>query len=363
MDAFYASVEILDNPSLKGKAVVVGGSPDGRGVVCAASYEARKYGVHSALPCSRAIRLCPDAIFIRPRFNRYREISGHIHDIFRQYTDILETLALDEAWLDVSINHKGEPSATILAQQIKAQILEDVGLTCSAGVSYNKFLAKIASDENKPNGIFIIPPNRASVFLEQLHVKKIPGVGKVTAKKLAAEGIEWGYQLHEKTEEFLVKKFGKFGYTLYRRIRGIDDRPVKNRSKSKSISTENTFHDNLLFGVELSNRLTRLVSNLTKRCEKKSAWGRTITLKVKFSDFNQITRSGSFEHEIKDEEEIFTYCLSKLEEICLKEYPDKPIRLIGVGVSNFEKEKKSKNESVQLDFFQFLNAKVEDEQQ
>ncbi|MBU3915164.1 DNA polymerase IV, partial [bacterium] len=219
MDAFYASVEILDNPALRGLPVVVGGSPQSRSVVSAASYKAREFGIRSAMPCSKAERLCPNAVFVRPRFERYQEISERIHEIFKKYTDIIEPLSLDEAWLDVTENLIDCPSATWIAQKIKKDIREQTGLTGSAGVSYNKFLAKIASDEKKPDGLFVITPENSADFLKDFHVRKIPGVGKVTAARMELFGIEKGYQLLEKTEDYLTQHFGKLGKYLYDIIR------------------------------------------------------------------------------------------------------------------------------------------------
>ncbi|MBF0278283.1 MAG: DNA polymerase IV [SAR324 cluster bacterium] len=353
MDAFYASVEILDNPQFKGQPLIVGGSPENRGVVAAASYEVRKYGVHSAMASSRAKQLCPHAVFIKPRFSRYKDISSQIHQIFLQYTDLVETLALDEAWLDVTQNLPEEPSATILAQKIKTQILEEVGLTCSAGVSFNKFLAKIASDEKKPDGLFVIQPKNAVSFLLSMEVKKIPGVGKVTAKHLAEHGILVGHQLHEKTESFLVQHFGKFGRVMYERIRGIDHRPVSPVRERKSMSVETTFSKDWVYGATLLNELDKLIENLWKNCQKRSLNGRTVTLKIKFNDFQQITRSTSVNQAIASSEEMFQLCQRKLERVCQKEYLQKPIRLLGVGVSNFEKE--GGQEAKQLDFFELID--------
>ncbi|MGK5093175.1 DNA polymerase IV [Deltaproteobacteria bacterium TL4] len=353
MDAFYASVEQLDAPELKGKPLIVGGSPESRGVVAAASYEARKYGIHSAMPTSRAYHLCPGAIFLFPRFSRYKEISAKIHEIFKQYTEIIEPLSLDEAWLDVTENKKGEPSATRLAQQIKRQIKEEIGLTCSAGISYNKFLAKIATEEKKPDGLYVILPEKAQDFILKMNVRKIPYVGKVTAKKLEEQGVTSGQDLYEKSEEFLVEHFGKFGHELYERVRGIDDRPVVVNRERKSISTENTYSKDLRYGIELLEELQKLVDDLMKRMDRQSMEGRTLTLKVKFHDFLQITRSISKDDDFSDFEEIYTVCQQKLDHVCHEEFPNKAIRLLGVGISNLDSP--SQGKAVQLDFFHILD--------
>lgn len=352
MDAFYASVEIMDHPHLQGKSVIVGGSPDSRGVVCAASYEARKFGVHSAMACSRAHRLCPEAIFIRPRFERYKEISEKIHRVFRKYTDIIEPLSLDEAWLDVTENHINCPSATIIAQKIKQDIKEHVGLTASAGVSYNKFLAKIASDEDKPDGLFVIIPRKASCFLKNIPLKKIPGVGRVTAQKLRNIGIEYGDQLLKKSEEDLVRILGKLGKYLYSIIRGIDLRPVMVSRERKSVGIENTFSEDFLYGEEILKELGTLVNGLKNRLEKSGKSGKTVTVKVKFSDFKQVTRSVTKE-KCLEIDEIAKIGYTKLYEICNREYPNKKLRLLGLSVSNFF-EKETKIDHEQLDMFYFL---------
>ncbi len=353
MDAFYASVEQLDAPELKGKPVVVGGRPESRGVVAAASYEVRKFGVRSAMPTSRAYQLCPQAIFVSPRFARYKEVSSQIHEIFKQYTDLIEPLSLDEAWLDVTDNKIGEPSATRLAQQIKQQIRQEVGLTCSAGISYNKYLAKIATEENKPDGLYAIPPEKALTFIRKMNVRKIPYVGKVTAKKLEDLGITKGEHLYEKSEDFLVEHFGKFGHDLYQRVRGIDHRPVMVNRERKSISTENTYAQDLPYSDELLEELKQLVADLIKRMERQSMEGRTLTLKVKFHDFLQITRSISKDDDFSNFEEIYHVCQQKLHHVCHVEFPNKPIRLLGVGISNLDSFHSAN--VAQLDFFDILD--------
>ena len=348
MDAFYASVEILDNPKLKGKAVIVGGSPQSRAVVCAASYEARKFGIHSAQPCSQAYRRCPSAIFLPPRFERYKEISNKIGEIFSRYSDQIEPLSLDEAWLDVTDNLSGIPSATWVAQEIKRNILDETGLIASAGVSYNKFLAKIASDENKPNGLFVVTPAAAPAFLEAMPVKKIPGVGKVTAKKLASQGIVFGHDLLSQSQEKLQIKFGKLGGYLYQIIRGNDDREVRSSRIRKSIGIENTFSEDLDFGPRLTEKMENLVAGLYKRAQKAEKQGRTITLKVKFADFTQITRAKS-SFELISAEAIRTFAHQKLMQICDSEAAGRKIRLIGLSLGKLNEPLKADNQ--QLDLF------------
>ena len=350
MDAFYPSVEILDNPALKGLPLIVGGDPNSRGVVASASYEARKFGVRSAMACSMAKRLCPQALFLLPRMARYREVSLQIHAIFKQYTDLIEPISLDEAWLDVTENFQHIPSATWVARKIKEQIKTELYLTCSAGVSFNKFLAKIASDEQKPDGLFVITPQMAPQFLHDLEVRKIPGVGRVTQKKLKGLNIEYGYQLHEKSEIFLVEHFGKFGTYLFNIIRGHDPRLVVSHRECKSISIENTFATDLLYGESLLDELSRLCKGLVKRMGKKSLSGKTMTLKVKFHDFQQITRSVTQEHDYKTGEDIFACAKEKLRSVCESEFPQKPIRLLGVGISNLATEHPPDSEGRQLYF-------------
>jgi DNA polymerase IV len=351
MDAFYPSIEVLDNPALKGLPLIVGGDPQSRAVVASASYEARKFGVHSAMACSRAQRLCPQAIFMPLRRNRYKEISVQIHAIFAQYTDLIEPISLDEAWLDVTTNFPQIPSATWIAQKIKQQIKTELHLTCSAGVSFNKFLAKIASDEQKPDGLFVITPELAPQFLHKLAVRKIPGVGKVTQGKLKAFEIEFGAQLLEKSEAFLVEHFGKFGSYLYHIIRGNDDRPVVADYESKSISTETTFATDLRYGPPLLSELQALCDDLSQRLAKKSITGKTLTLKVKFYDFQQITRQMTRQQDFTTAADIFAGAQEKLSHVCAVEFPQKPIRLLGIGVSNLTTEPQQPNKPRQLSLF------------
>jgi DNA polymerase-4 len=355
MDAFYPSIEVLDHPDLKGLPLIVGGDPNSRGVVASASYEARKFGVRSAMASSVAKRLCPQAIFLPSRISRYREVSLQIHAIFHQYTDLIEPLSLDEAWLDVTENFHQIPSATWIAQKIKDQIKTTLHLTCSAGISFNKFLAKIASDEHKPDGLFVITPEMAPNFLRNMEVRKIPGVGKVTEGKLKQLGIQYGHQLQEQSEAFLVHHFGKMGAYLWHIIRGEDSRPVVSHREYKSISLETTFTDDLRYGQLLLEELKNLCTRLRQRLEKKGISGRTLTVKVKFHDFQQITRRLTQNHDYTTEDDIFTAAQTKLKSVCESEYPHKRIRLLGVGISHLASEQQQSQEDRQYNLFQALS--------
>ncbi len=357
MDAFYVAVEVLDQPSLAGAPVIVGGRPDSRSVVCSASYEARKFGIRSGMACSVAKRLCPKAVFLSPHFDKYKEYSLRIHQIFRRYTDIIESVALDEAWLDVTVNPKNIPSATWIAELIKKQIRDELRLTCSAGVSYNKFLAKIASDEKKPDGLFVITPEDAPRFLLNMDVRKIPGVGKVTQKRLESLDVKVGSQLLAKSESFLVSHFGKMGKHLYCIIRGEDARPVHPCRERKSVSVENTFQSDLVYGKPLVKELETLVEDLIVRLEKHSAKGKTLTLKVKFSDFQLVARSVTKAGGFSSAGGILPIAMEKLKSVCCAEFSGKGVRLIGVGISNLFNGEAKQNKPVQLDFLHLLKAK------
>ena len=346
MDAFYASVEQRDNPELRGKPVAVGGSSD-RGVVAAASYEARKYGVRSAMPSKIAARKCPHLIFVRPRFEVYKEVSSQIRAIFHEYTDLVEPLSLDEAYLDVTHNKKGIPSATLIAKAIRKQILEKTGLTASAGISINKFLAKTASDVHKPDGVTLIPPENALLFLEQLPINKFFGIGKVTAKKMVELGVHTGADLRKMTEADLKKKFGKSGVYYYNIVRGIDNREVNPTRERKSLGAENTFSEDLTTRDEVLKALEKIADTLYQRVVKSNAFGKTLTIKIKFSDFQQITRSKTVDYEIKYRQDI----IDITEEIMQSEdLSDSKIRLLGISISNFKKEKPDNDKSLQLTF-------------
>ena len=334
MDAFFASVEQLDNPELKGKPVAVGGSGE-RSVVAAASYEARKYGVRSAMPSVIAKRLCPDLIFVRHRFERYNEVSEKVFEIFKEYTDVVEPLSIDEAFLDVTIDKKNIGSATIIAREIKKEIKNRTGLTASAGISVNKFLAKIASDIKKPDGIFLIPSEEAQKFIEELPVEKFYGIGRVTAEKMHKLGIHKGSDLKQWDLLALIRNFGKVGKFYFDIVRGIDDRPVETNTERKSIGTELTYEKDLTTRFEIIAELYKLEKELMSRLEHSGTAGRTITLKVKFSDFRQITRSKTLQNYIRD----FGTLHKEVSEIrkSLK-LEGSRIRLLGVSVSNLESD-------------------------
>jgi len=291
MDAFFASVEQLDRPELKGLPVIVGGNPQSRGVVAACSYEARAFGIHSAMPCGRAHQLCPQAVFIKPRMARYQEISRQIMALFRNYTELVEPLSVDEAFLDVTDNQMGEPSATRIAQAIRADIKASLGLTASAGVSYNKFLAKIASGHNKPDGLTVIPPDRARDFIATLPIGKFYGVGRVTEKKMQAQGIRCGADLLRFSQQELVCLFGKTGLFFHDIARGLDQRPVEPVRVRKSIGTETTLSEDIKDHAQISTLLYQLVARVAELLSEKQTGGRTLTLKVRYSDFTTVTRS------------------------------------------------------------------------
>jgi DNA polymerase-4 len=334
MDAFFASVEQLDNPDLKGKPVAVGGSGE-RSVVAAASYEARKFGVRSAMPSVIAKRLCPDLIFVKHNFERYNEVSSSVFEIFKEYTDIIEPLSIDEAFLDVTNDKKKIGSATVIAKRIRAEIKSITGLTASAGISVNKFLAKIASDINKPDGLFLIRPEEAEKFIEELPVEKFYGIGKVTAQKMHKLGIHKGSDLKKWDQLSLVRNFGKAGIFFYDIVRGIDERPVEPDMERKSVGTELTYEKDLTSGFEIIAELYRLEKELMERLDHSETTGRTITLKVKFSDFRQVTRSRTLQNYIRDFETLHNEVSSLRKTLRLE---GKRIRLLGVSISNLEND-------------------------
>lgn len=348
MDAFFASVEQLDFPEYRGKPLAVGGSKD-RGVVAAASYEARKYGVYSAMPSKTAYQKCPHIIFTPPRFERYKEVSSQIQAIFHEYTDLVEPLSLDEAYLDVTENKKGIPSATLIAKAIRKEIKEKTGLTASAGISINKFLAKIASDYQKPDGITLIGPEKALSFLEKLEIDKFFGVGKVTAKKMHALGIHTGADLKEWSKERLILKFGKSGGFYYNIVRGEDSRTVNPNRIRKSLGAENTFDVDIIEIEDMKMALDPILQTVHRRLEKAATFGKTLTLKVKFKDFSQITRSVTKEEPIADPDLIKELTFQLLEQIQWDDFPT-GVRLLGVTNSNFEhdEEEKPKTPGYQL---------------
>lgn len=344
MDAFYASVEQMDNPMLRGKPVAVGGS-ENRGVVSAASYEARKYGVRSAISGVLAKKYCPEIIFVRPRFDRYKEISSKIHKIFHEYTDLVEPLSLDEAYLDVTQNKKGNPSASLLAQEIRFRILNEVGLTASAGISVNKFVAKIASDINKPNGQKTVNPDEILAFLEDLPIRKFYGVGKVTTEKMYQLGIFTGLDLKSKSLEFLEKHFGKSGAFYYNVVRGIHNSEVKAHRITKSVAAEHTFDINLSSEIFMLEQLDKIASSLERRLKKYNISGKTVTLKIKYSDFTQQTRSKTMPYFISDKSLI----IEIVEELLYQEKMKDSVRLLGISLNNLNTEEK-KAVVVQLKF-------------
>ena len=334
MDAFYASVEQRESPEYKGKPVVVGGDPNSRGVVAACSYEARKFGIHSAMPSSRAYKLCPHAIFIRPRFDLYRSVSSEIRDIFFEYTDLVEPLSLDEAFLDVTNNFKGMSSATLIAQEIKKKICDRTGgLTASAGVSFNKFIAKVASDINKPDGITVITPEMADEFIDKLPIRKFFGVGQVTEEKMLSLGIKTGADIKQFNKEKLIELFGKSGNYFYNIAHGMDDRPVEPNRIRKSIGKETTLTED----IDDTGKMLEILENIADRLEnslnKRDAKGRTITLKIKYFDFQSITRSVSVDEPADSASVIMKYTKPLLSKT---EAGEKKVRLLGISVSNFD---------------------------
>ena len=333
MDAFYASVEQRDHPELRDKPIAVGGSKK-RGVVMTASYQARKFGVRSAMPSVTAHRLCPDLIFVKPRFEVYKQVSQQIRDVFFRYTDLVEPLSLDEAYLDVTENKLGLESAGKIARHIKKDILQDTRLTASAGVSINKFLAKVASDYRKPDGLSIIMPHQVQGFIDSLSIEKFHGIGKVTAEKMHSMGIRTGGDLKKFSEQKLVELFGRNGRYYYQISHGIDDRPVNPDRIRKSISTETTFEEDIIDPEVISSEVMKLASKVMNWMEKHQTYGRTVTLKIKFNDFKQITRSKTHTSFI-DDFEILQYLVDQL----LDSFDDpRPIRLLGVGISNLNLE-------------------------
>lgn len=344
MDAFYASVEQMDDPALRGKPIAVGGS-ENRGVVSAASYEARKFGVRSAISGVLAKKYCPQIIFVRPRFDRYKEISSKIHKIFYEYTDMVEPLSLDEAYLDVTQNKKGNPSASLLAQEIRLRILNEVGITASAGISVNKFVAKIASDYNKPNGQKTVNPDEVIPFLEELPIRKFYGVGKVTTEKMYQLGIFTGLDLKSKSLEFLEKHFGKSGKFYFHVVRGIHNSEVKPSRNTKSVASEHTFDVNLTSEIFMLEQLEKIAVSLEKRLKRHNVSGKTVTLKIKYSDFTQQTRSKTLPYFISDKSLI----LETVEELLYQERMKDSVRLLGISLSNLNTEQK-KSVVVQLKF-------------
>ncbi|WP_187772296.1 DNA polymerase IV [Agrobacterium sp. B1(2019)] len=348
MDAFYASVEQRDNPELRGKPLAVGGAA-ARGVVAAASYEARKFGVHSAMPSVTAARKCPDLIFVKPRFEVYRAVSQQIREIFAEYTPLIEPLSLDEAYLDVTENLKGMPVATEIALEIRAKIKAVTGLNASAGISYNKFLAKMASDLNKPNGQAVITPKNGPAFVEQLAVKKFHGVGPATAEKMHRLGIETGADLKAQSLAFLAQHFGKSGPYFYGIARGVDNSQVRPDRVRKSVGAEDTFSEDINDLDLATSELRPLADKVWSYCEARAFSGKTVTVKIKYSDFTQATRSRTTALPFVNCNEIFEAATGLLATV----YPFKrPVRLLGVTLSSLTHDRQRDNDQdqSQLDF-------------
>ncbi|NQX85317.1 MAG: DNA polymerase IV [Flavobacteriaceae bacterium] len=333
MDAFYASVEQLDHPELRGKPIAVGGG-EPRGVISAASYEARKFGVKSAMPGALAIKLCPELIFVRSNFERYKDISEQVKTIFYEFTDLVEPLSLDEAYLDVTENKKGNPSATHIAQDIRARILEKVGLTASAGISINKFLAKVASEYNKPNGQKTLNPEEVLGFLETLDIRKFHGIGRVTTEKMYQKGIFTGKDLKSKSLAYLESNFGKSGHYYYHIVRGMQYSPVKPNRIRKSLAAERTFSKNLSSEIFMLEKLDHIAEEVSNRLKKSKVAGKTVTLKIKYSDFTLQTRSKTLPYYLSDKALILDTAKDLLYQDLLKN----SVRLLGISISKLNTE-------------------------
>lgn len=334
MDAFYASVAQMDHPDLKGKPIAVGGGGT-RGVISAASYEARKFGVKSAMSGRLAIKLCPELIFVKTDFARYTEISKQVRHIFYDYTDLVEPLSLDEAYLDVTENKKGNPSASLIAEEIRTRIFNEIGLTASAGISINKFIAKVASDYNKPNGQKTVNPEEVLQFLEDLDIRKFYGVGKVTAEKMYQKGIFTGKDLKAKSLEYLDEHFGKSGRFYYHVVRGIHTSEVKPNRIRKSLAAERTFSENLSSEVFMLEKLDHIAEEVSKRLNKSKVAGKTVTLKIKYSDFTLQTRSKTLPYFISEKSIV----LETAKELLYQEKLNNSVRLLGISLSNLNTDK------------------------
>ena len=344
MDAFFASVEQRDQPEYQGKPLIVGGKPNSRGVVAACSYEARQFGIHSAMPCSQAYRLCPQAIFVPPRFEAYKEVSSQIREVFWRYASEVEPLSLDEAYLDVTYTAEFDGSATLIAKAIKQEILAETNLIASAGVSYNKFLAKIASDMDKPDGLYVIKPEQGEAFVADLAIGKFHGIGPATEAKMNKLGIESGRDLRLWTQEQLTDKFGKSGQYYYNIARGVDHRSVRSQRIRKSLGKETTFAEDVLSVEVLLEKLDALVEHVLESLVKQNLEAYTLTLKVKYANFQQVTRAYTAE-EVLDVQSV----ISLLPVLMAKTEAGKSaVRLVGLSLSGFDKDKSGKGQS-QLD--------------
>lgn len=337
MDMFYAAVELRDRPELRGKPLVVGGRPDSRSVATTANYEARKFGIHSGMSCAQARRLCPQCLFIPPDFKKYRQVSEQIHAIFHEYTDLVESVSLDEAYLDVTRNKKGEPSATRLAREIKARIFAVTGLTASAGVAGNMFVAKIASDARKPDGLCVVRPDQVMAFIRPLPVIKIPGIGRVTDAQLAKLGLRTVSDVEKQPLEFLEREFGKFGRYLYDIARGIDERPVTPWRERLSYGCEETFPRDILEPGPLLEFLRECAGRVFAELQEEGKLARTVTLKIKYADFRQVTRRQTFEGFLSSPGDVFR---AAAELLARTEAGRRPVRLAGIALSNFEPTRK-----------------------
>jgi DNA polymerase-4 len=347
MDAFFASIEQRDCPEYRGKPLAVG-HPAERGVVAAASYEARKWGIHSAMPSLTALAKCPELIFVPTRFEVYREVSRQIREIFFEYTDLVEPLSLDEAYLDVTNNKKGIPSATLIAQELRRRVREATGLTASAGVSVNKFLAKIASDYRKPDGLFVVLPDKAEKFVETLKVEQFWGIGKVTAEKMHRMGIYTGGDLKKYDEAVLVGLFGKIGHIYYLNARGVDEREVEPSRIRKSLGAETTFMTDLCDEAELGEKLLSVAQEVWERLSRHTFAGRTVTLKIKYADFRETSKRKTLGGSIKKFEVFWSVSKELLNMVDFNE--NKKIRLMGLTVSNAEEENSIEYRQLKLDF-------------
>lgn len=338
MDAFFASVEQRDHPEYRGKPLIVGGQPDSRGVVAACSYEARQFGIHSAMPCSRAYRLCPHALFVRPRFEAYREVSTQIREIFWRYASEVEPLSLDEAYLDVSYTAECNGSATLIAQAIKRDILAETRLHASAGVSYNKFLAKIASDMDKPDGLYVIRPEQGEKFVETLPVGKFHGIGPATEAKMKKLGIETGLDLRRMSLKELTERFGKAGQYYFNIARAIDERPLRSQRIRKSLGKEITFAEDIVSVTELTAKLLDLADVVLENLNKQQLKARTITVKVKYANFQQVTRATTLEQPVTlhDLKTVIPVLLKRTEAGTI------PVRLVGLSLSSFDEQSNAK---------------------
>ncbi|HRX31697.1 MAG TPA: DNA polymerase IV [Tenuifilaceae bacterium] len=351
MDAFYASIEQRDNPEYRGKPIVVGGSPEGRGVVATASYEARKFGIHSAMSSKRALQLCPEVIFVRPRFSVYKEVSAKLHEIFRRYTDLIEPLSLDEAYLDVTRDKQNIGSAIEIARQIRQAIKDELHLTASAGISVNKFVAKVASDFKKPDGLTFVGPSKVEKFIEQLPVEKFFGVGKVTAEKMKRMKLFTGADLKQLSEREMTKHFGKAGRFFFNIVRGIDERTVQPERETKSVGAEDTFPEDLESIEAMNAELERIAHRVVGRLQKHNLKGHTLTLKVKYGNFKQITRSKTFPNPITDVDLISEIAIQLLSSV---EMEGRKVRLLGITLSNFDEQVtafKDYGDAIQLSLF------------